>query len=169
MAVFALTRQLNENTAARNHKNVPLEIRVNPDSIRANVSIDSSEYVPLTVKCIRFARQFRAKILIKRFTEWRIHSGKFREHKPTLDCLPCVIALRIRHAPSGTIRDVRSNVARNVGICTVNFKGSFRCSKACRDTLLRVASMPPKGNVVRRYRNNVRPRYNFGYYCNVPP
>lgn len=38
--------------------------------------------------------------------------------------------------PSGMIFDICNNAARDVGICTVNFKGSFRCSKACRHTLL---------------------------------
>lgn len=39
-------------------------------------------------------------------------------------------------APPRTIFDICNNAARNVGICTVNFKSSFWCSKACRHTLL---------------------------------
>lgn len=34
--------------------------------------------------------------------------------------------------PSGTTCDGCNNAARNVGICSVNFKGLFQCSKARR-------------------------------------
>jgi len=40
------------------------------------------------------------------------------------------------YTPSGVIFNICNNATRDVGICTVNFKGSFRCSKACRHTLL---------------------------------
>lgn len=44
----------------------------------------------------------------------------------------------------GTIFDICNNAARNVGICTVNFKGSFRCSKACHHTLLQQRICHPR-------------------------
>lgn len=47
-------------------------------------------------------------------------------------------------APAGTIFDICNNAVRNVGICTVNFKGSFRCSKACRHTLLQQRICRPR-------------------------
>lgn len=79
----------------------------------------------------------------------------------------CVCAYVPRDAPSGTIFGTCSNVARNVGICTVNFKSSFRCSKTCRHTLLQGRICRPRGCRCIGIAIMLR-RYNFRHYCNVP-
>lgn len=79
----AFVRGDSKNTSTREttRMNISLNIRANSDVVRANVSIDRSEYVPLTVEYIKLILQLREEIHLSFTYQSRAENSLYRNEK----------------------------------------------------------------------------------------